>query len=87
MTGRSNEMGGWWSKSVVWRTIQVLCSSSTTAGNPTPNRIDGKPPWNSYLIKSALYDVVADPNATDSLFGKANMMATMRDLAAALDRW
>ncbi len=52
-----------------------------------PHSVNGKPPWNRYLTKPALYDVVADPDETRNLIGEPNMATTTRNLTAQLDRW
>ncbi len=52
-----------------------------------PHSADGKPPWNRYLTKPALYDVVADPDETRNLIGQPNMAQTANHLNAQLDRW
>lgn len=49
--------------------------------------IAGKPPWNRYLTRPALYDVVTDPAEARNLIDVAQYRETAIELRGLLDRW
>ncbi len=52
-----------------------------------PHNRPGQRPWNNYLRKPALYDVVSDPDERHDMIGDAKLSAAVTELRTQLDRW
>ena len=87
---------------IVWRNLSRRCvvvgkthlPTSPTAGYGAgnfklivPHFQDGKPPWNKYLMKPALFDVVADPDESNNITDHQEHPTTVTQLRELLDRW
>lgn len=52
-----------------------------------PHSVGGKPAWNRYIDRPALYDVLADPEETRNQIGEPDLATTRAELENQLNRW
>jgi arylsulfatase A len=52
-----------------------------------PHSQKDKPPWNKYLVKPSLFDVVADPDESGNIIDHQEHQTTVTQLRELLDRW